>query len=201
MDDRFDWDEFNSPDILSFRAELKASLGPNQVANRAGTMLGIVTLAVEEMAGLDITRVMHAFLDVVVFGRSMTLVMQHLRTWDRSGFNEWYAPWEATMATDPLFQFFNGLRVKVIHGYTPEIGVALAVQGRSDLRPGQVTVIDYPLPETHLGKPIEDKSTLNLSRLYQQHLDGMFTSFAPLVWVVQDRVTAEYRAKLAAEGR
>ena len=48
---------------------------------------------------------------------------------------------------------------------------------------------------------LEDKSTLNLCFLYQQYLERMFTSFAPLAWDVQDRVTAEYRAKLAAEGR
>jgi hypothetical protein len=144
---------------------------------------------------------MHAFLDVVVFGRSMTLVMQHLRTWDRDGFDQWYAPWQEAMATDPLFRFFNTLRREVIHGYTPEIGVALAVQGRTALQPGQVSLFDFPLPETHLGEPIEDQSTLNLCRLYQQYLDRMFTSFAPVVWKVQDRVYAEYRAKLDAEGR
>ena len=39
---------------------------------------------------------------IPVFGRAVTNVLQHIRTYDRSGFNEWYAQWEAEMRGDPL---------------------------------------------------------------------------------------------------
>lgn len=167
-------------------------MGPSQVLTRAATLLRIAEHGVETMATADITLVTHGFLDVVVFGRSVTLVMQRLRHWDESGFDDWYAPWSSTMKSDELLKFFNRLRREVIHGYTPEIGVAIAVFGLPEPQVGQVTLMDFELPRVHLDRPIDDQSTLNLCRLYVDFMKSMFESFAPLGWEIQDRETTGY---------
>ena len=51
-----------------------------------------------------------------------------------------------------------------------------------------------PLPERHVGQPLDDTSMENLSRLYVTYLQRMFDSFAPVAFAVQDRlIEAENR--------
>jgi hypothetical protein len=42
-----------------------------------------------------------------VFGRSVTFVLQTLRSIDEQRFDGWYDPWRAEMAEDPLLKHFN----------------------------------------------------------------------------------------------
>ncbi len=58
--------------------------------------------------------------DVASYGRSVSLAAQHCRTRAREAFDEWYAPWEAEMKEDELFQYFNRLRNQVLKEGPPK---------------------------------------------------------------------------------
>jgi hypothetical protein len=95
------------------------------------------------------------------------------------------------MQGDPLLQYFNNLRRKVIHQDAPAIGIVLASAGTMAPPVGSITIEDVPLPKNHLGKGIEDTSMTNLCKLYHAYLDRMFEAFAPVAFEVQERLLAE----------
>ena len=173
--------------IAESRAALAARMAPSGVVTRAGTMLRMVKQGLRDMRETEEDRILLGFLGVVVFGRSMTLVMQNLRSHDREGFNKWYAPWQAEMKADPLMRYFYELRTTVIHQDAPLIGILL---GGSDPKAqiGSITIDGFPLPGHHLGQPLGDTSMLNLSSLYFAYLERMLKSFAEIAFAVQDRL-------------
>jgi hypothetical protein len=65
--------------------------------------------------------------NVIVFGRSVTLVLQNMRTIDESGFNEWYTPFQKEMADDDLLKFFKDLRNEVLKEGPHAVGGAMTV--------------------------------------------------------------------------
>ena len=166
-------------------------MAPSQVVTRSGTMLRMVRQGLRDMTDADHDRLLFGFLGVVVFGRSMTLVMQNLRTHDRLTFDAWYGPWQQEMQGDPLMKYFNDLRTKVIHQDAPSIGIVLASSGESALPIGSITIEDMPPPKSHLGKELEDTSITLLCELYYAYLDRLFKEFAPVAFAVQDRLLAE----------
>jgi hypothetical protein len=154
-------------------------------------MLRATHLGLEDMRGDNHNRHVFGFFALVVFGRSMTLVMQHLRTYDKSAFDEWYAPWLSEMSGDPLLKWFYALRTQIVHDPGPLIGTLLSATGIGDLPPiGSLSIDGVRLPTEHLGEPIADTSTLNLCELYLRYLRRVFESFAPMAFEVQDRYTA-----------
>ena len=157
-------------------------------------MLRMVQQGLRDMRETDQDRILLGFLGVVVFGRSMTFVMQNLRTHEREAFDSWYAPWREEMKGDPLMRYFNDLRTKVIHHDAPAIGILLAGHGATLPPIGSIAVDGLPLPESHLGQSLDDTSMVNLCRLYLAYLERMFDSFATVAFAVQDRL-------IAAEGR
>jgi hypothetical protein len=184
--------DFNDPEFAEAVSKAKdamtSRLAPSQTVTRAGTMLRMVRQGLRDMQEADQDRILLGFLGVVVFGRSMTLVMQNLRTHDKEAFDRWYAPWQEEMKDDPLMRYFNTLRTMVIHHDAPAIGILLAGHGGNVPPIGSITVEGLPLPERHLGRPLEDTSMGNLSRLYVAYLQRVFDSFAPVAFSVQDRV-------------
>ena len=171
-------------------SDWRAKMAPSQVVTRSDTMLRMVAQGLRDMKDADHDRLLFGFLGVVVFGRSMTLVMQNLRTHDRAAFDAWYAPWQQEMQADPLMKYFKALRTKVVHQDAPAIGIVLASAG-TDARPvGSVTIEELSLPTCHLGNNIEDTSMTNLCEIYYAYLKRMFKAFAPLAFAVQDRLLA-----------
>jgi hypothetical protein len=185
---------FDDPDMVRAASEAKTALSsllaPSQTVTRAGTMLRMVQQGLHDMQETDHDRILFGFLGVVVFGRSMTLVMQNLRTHDQDAFDGWYAPWQTEMKEDPLMRYFYDLRTKVIHHDAPAIGILLAGHGEKVPPIGSITVDGSPLPERHLGQPLDDTSMGNLCRLYVAYLQRMFDSFAAVAFAVQDRLIA-----------
>ena len=172
------------------KAAMTSRLAPSQTVTRAGTMLRMVQQGLRDMQEANQDRILLGFLGIVVFGRSMTLVMQNLRTHDRQAFDSWYAPWQAEMKNDPLMRYFYDLRTMVIHHDAPAIDILLAGHGKHVPPIGSITVDGLPLPERHLGQPLDDTSMGNLSGLYVAYLQRMFDSFAPVAFAVQDRLIA-----------
>ena len=63
-----------------------------------------------------------------VFGRAVTNVLQHLRSfdpYDEGAFDRWYEPWVTEMRTDPLLRYFYELRSAFLKDITPTITVML----------------------------------------------------------------------------
>ena len=113
-------------------------------------MLGMVKQGLRDMEDPNDNRALFGFCGVVVFGRSVTLALQNLRTFDAVAFNKWYGPWEQEMRADPLLRFFYKLRTQLLHDIDPPILVVVAGYGHG-VRLGSIR-IDLPLPETHLGE-------------------------------------------------
>src|SRR5947209_7641802 len=122
--------DFDDPEkaraIAEASAALAARMAPSQTVTRAGTMLRMAQLGLRDIHDADHDRILLGFLAVVVFGRSMTLVMQNLRTHDKEAFDGWFAPWQEEMRGDPLLRYFRDLRTMVIHHDAPAISILLA---------------------------------------------------------------------------
>ena len=186
--------DFDDPELAQVVAKARAAVAsrfaPSQTVTRAGTMLRMVRQGLRDMQEADQDRILLGFLGVVVFGRSMTLVMQSLRNHDREAFDNWYVPWQEEMKSDALMRHFYVLRSMVIHQDAPAIGILLAGHGTKVAPIGSITIEGLPLPTRHLGQPINDTSMGNLSRLYVTYLQRMIDSFAPVAFAVQDRLIA-----------
>lgn len=186
--------DFDDPEIAQAFSEAKAAatsrFAPSQTVTRAGTMLRMVQHGLRDMQEANQDRILLGFMGIVVFGRSMTLVMQNLRTHDREAFDSWYALWQEEMKGDSLMHYFCDLRTMVIHHDAPAISILLGGFGENTPPIGSITIDGFPLPEDHLGQPIDDTSMGNLSRLYVAYLQRMFDSFALVAFAVQDRLIA-----------
>jgi hypothetical protein len=132
-------------------------------------------------------RILLGFVSIAVFGRSTTLALQNLRHFDESAYNAWYEPWEREMSGDTLLRWFNELRRSIVHRTAPLIAIVLGASGRDAPSPGTVTVPDLPPPDTHRGRPIEDRTTIGACRLYAAYLKEMIESGAAVILAVHDR--------------
>ena len=186
--------DFDDPEFAQAVSKAKVAMtsrfAPSQTVTRAGTMLRMVLQGLRDMQETDHDRILFGFLGVVVFGRSMTLVMQNLRSHDQAAFDSWYAPWQEEMKDDPLMRYFYVLRTMVIHHDAPAIGILLGGFGESAPPIGSISIDGLLLPERHLGQALDDTSMRNLARLYGAYLQRMFDSFAPVAFAVQDRLIA-----------
>lgn len=170
-----------SPGVLPFPPD------PLQVLNRANTHLRMVKQGLRDMADPDQDRVLLGFFGIVVFGRSVTLALQHLRTFDRQAFDEWYEPWFKEMRDDPLCKFFYQLRTDTLHGMSPLIGFVLASSGGRVPPVGAITIPDRPSPTVHRGQPTGDTAMRHLCGLYVAYLEDVVNSASSVILAVQDR--------------
>ena len=76
---------------------------------RVDETLMFVRLGARDAAGSDAGRRIPGLLNVAVYGRAVTNLLQHLRS-QAKDFEEWYAPKVAEMRADPLCKFFYRLR-------------------------------------------------------------------------------------------
>lgn len=95
---------------------------PSVVLTRSWTHLRMVKLGLDDMEDTEQDRVLLGFFSVAVFGRSVSLALQRLKTRDRPAFLAWCGPWEEDMRRDPLCRFFYVLRTDILHGVTPLVG-------------------------------------------------------------------------------
>jgi hypothetical protein len=91
-------------------------------------MLATAQRGLSDLVGADPEQRPMGIYNVAVFGRSVTLVLQNLRTLDRQGFNAWYAPFEAEMAKDPLLAFFKKLRNEILKEGPPTVGTSMYIE-------------------------------------------------------------------------
>jgi hypothetical protein len=192
---------------------------PQHVEMRAAVMFGLAQRGLQDMAdpSLDSYRIIGGFFAVAVFGRSVTLALQHLRTFDLDGvFDAWYTPWTEEMRKDELCKFFYKLRSALLKDIAPMPGVVMAsvhvkgatgplsftfdpakgggFAGYPDAIPrGPVQLEEsYPKPRFHRGKSVEGVDLRELSRLYVAYLDELLQSARPVIASIQARWRAEH---------
>lgn len=68
---------------------------------------------------VDPARRWAGFSNFVTFGRSVTIVLQGLRSADKEHFEAWYEPFKQEMKADPLMRMFVTLRNRVLKEGTP----------------------------------------------------------------------------------
>lgn len=92
------------------------------VLGKTRQMLDTTQLGLNDLKTWDASRRPTGLLNVATFGRSVTLVLQNMRTIDRAGFDAWYAPYLKEMADDPLLQYFKNLRNEILKEGPPQMG-------------------------------------------------------------------------------
>lgn len=85
----------------------------DQVLQDARDNLETARMGLENYRREDGRRRLGGIRNLVVFARSVTKVLQRLRSIDDS-FDNWYAPYRREMSDDPLMSFFYELRNKVL---------------------------------------------------------------------------------------
>jgi hypothetical protein len=86
-----------------------------EVLNNARKVFKTASLGLADLESADPTRRVAGLHNVIVFGRSVTFILQNLRTVDAAAFDAWYAPYLAEMKADPLLLHFNKLRTELVH--------------------------------------------------------------------------------------
>src|SRR6267143_4125543 len=87
----------------------------------------------DELASNDPRRKRAGLRNVAVFGRSVTFILQNLRTTVGDEFDDWYAPYRKEMGTDDLMRFFVRLRNKFEKVGTPVEGASYGFRGETEL--------------------------------------------------------------------
>jgi hypothetical protein len=96
----------------------------------------------EDFLGQDINRRLSGFRNLVVFGRSVTNVLQNLRTFEPD-FDEWYRPEQAKLRDDALLRYFYLLRSQIL-----KEGLIESISANYTVRLGNVIVNPSgPVPE------------------------------------------------------
>lgn len=92
------------------------------VLRKAEELLATARLGLEALEGDDPTRRPSGMHNVAVFGRSVTIVLQNLRSAvDRDAFEVWYAPHVERMKAEPVFRYFVDLRNEILKKGPPEM--------------------------------------------------------------------------------
>lgn len=84
-------------------------------------MLALAQMGLKDLIeSNDVQRQVAGIYHVCTYGRAVTNVLAHIRTFDRDGFDAWWQPRERAMRADPLCRYFYEMRtVTLKDGPTP----------------------------------------------------------------------------------
>jgi hypothetical protein len=77
-------------------------------------MLSMAEAGWNDAVGQDARRRRPGLMNLFTYGRSVTFAIQTMKSVD-PGFEDWWAPYQARMAADPLMRYFNTTRTEIIH--------------------------------------------------------------------------------------
>lgn len=101
------------------------------VIGRTRRTLALAQLGLSDLLeSPDLTRQIAGIASVAVHGRAVTNVLQHLRTFDKEAFNEWYEPYEQQMMQDELLAYFYRLRTLILKDGAPRVWVTNSLEPR-----------------------------------------------------------------------
>jgi hypothetical protein len=136
--------------------------------------------------------------NTLTWGRSVTIVLQHMRTFGPERFNAWYEPKQAEMRANPTFRYLAELRNQVVKegshgGTTGSMFIERATLG--ELMP------QGPEPAGTVGRFVSDN--LGGSGWFVQRADGTrekVYAALPLPPGVQARVSAHFASPTMEKG-
>lgn len=85
------------------------SSATKEILDRAEEILRTAELGLSDMAGKTRQRRLPGLRNVIVFGRSVTWVLQNLKG-KQDGFEGWYSEKQNSMRSDPIFSYFTDAR-------------------------------------------------------------------------------------------
>lgn len=102
------------------------AISVTDVLRKARTLLDTTTRGLALATGSDADARPAGVQIVAVFGRSVTLVLQNLRTVvGDEPFDDWYRPYREGLKTDPLCEWFKRLRNEILKEGPEEVGSTL----------------------------------------------------------------------------
>jgi hypothetical protein len=84
-----------------------------EVIRKTREVLATARIGLQDMTSADPARRAAGMHNAVIFGRSVTNVLENIRTINRAGFNEWWDPRQQAMRDDPLLRYFYKLRSEI----------------------------------------------------------------------------------------
>ncbi len=100
-----------------------------EILRSAAEILETAELGLADLLGDDPRRRLPGLRNLIVWGRSVTNVLQKLRTPAGEAFDEWYAPFKAEMEHDELMKYFYRLRSEILkEGKTPHVGTRVEIK-------------------------------------------------------------------------
>jgi hypothetical protein len=108
----------------------------NEVLAKAREILAAARQGLDDLFSDDENRRIFGIHNVAVFGRSVTFVLQNLRSATES-FDAWYEPIKEAMQADPLLRYFVELRNEILKegGPVAHAGTFVEYFNIEDLRP------------------------------------------------------------------
>lgn len=96
------------------------------ILERAQTILGTARQGLADALEPSRARRITGLHNVIVFGRSVSFIIQNLRS-AADGFDEWYAAEQAAMKADPLMRFMNDARTEILKTGVLNIGTSMYI--------------------------------------------------------------------------
>lgn len=98
------------------------------VLSKTAETLATAKQGLADLVGPDPNRRLTGLRNVAVFGRSVTFVLQTMRSVDRKKFDAWYTPVQQEMVNDPLLKYFGDLRTEILKEGTPNHGAGVFIE-------------------------------------------------------------------------
>jgi hypothetical protein len=99
-----------------------------EVLDKTRQMLDMARRGLDDLLGSDPNRRMIGVHNLAVFGRSVTLVLQTMRSVDLNAFTQWYEPREEAMRQDPLLKYFVNLRNEILKEGSPKATSSIYIE-------------------------------------------------------------------------
>ena len=99
--------------------------------------------------------------NAVVWGRAVTNVLEHIRTFERDAFNAWYAPRSAALQARPDFKYLYELRSQIL-----KEGLPLGTAGSAYI--GHLNTADL----AQMAKPANARGLLHRGPPGRQRMGG-----------------------------
>lgn len=97
-----------------------------EILRAARETLATAEQGLRDVEGRDPARRRSGLHNLVVFGRAVTNILQHLRSTEPD-FDPWYAPHVEEMKGDPLLRYFYDLRSSILKEGPAQIGVGVHI--------------------------------------------------------------------------
>lgn len=102
-----------------------------EVLRRVDDTLLTARHGLDDLLGENDSRQFSGLRNLIVFGRSVTFVLQNLRGIDGVDFDAWYEPQKAAMSADPLMKYFVQARNELEKQGKLSVGVGLHIKSFS----------------------------------------------------------------------